>query len=499
MKIKLIILMLCLFFTLPARAISNTNTGIGIGRTDFCVLLSPLYRSKSLTAYISGINDNDTYIVSKINNKRVSAFWSSNNYIENLINGENLYVFSLILGGDIFVYDYFCDTLYFVNAFAKYLNNNPEVFLDEDTLHSKIQINKNETIDYNKYFNIDYDKFTISDKNLTDEEKKEYKKSNKDLYKKVTQIQKYLEKSRFVDSMEVDKDFLPIYLFMYQQSLQDGTYGNTLYALTRMKELNTNMHIFNDNTINYKLGLVYLIFAQYDKALEYLKEFANYAPQTEEQYLSHALMLSHFYLGNYSTAIFYANQIKNDSNFYVETLRIMSASYRKLNNTAKEKEYIAKLLKIKPSVELYLRYADLCTNKNEKLDLYYKARNLSNDDSTNINALIIKLEQEKIDNSTKNLQTFVEVPNWNKYYSSLRSISYSYNVYNLQDEFFKKANNCINRYRNTNLAKCYASIIKEYDDMVQLQQNEYNLQMQQRMQNDYIRELERIRYNMQKL
>ncbi len=493
MKIKLIILAICTLFSLPSFSAINENIGI------YIYSYYPPYiknYGESKTAVISGILDQG-YRVKEINNFPLKGNCNEVT-VNNLINGKDLYVFTLSYYGDIYVYDFFSDRTSIALLFGNYLNELPKQIFSANSVDAKMIENRKAQITYDNYYDIDYDNLAITDKKLTWGTKREYKKANENEYKKITEIKKHSKAKRYTDAIELDNDFIPIYLHMYQQSLEDHRYGTTLYALNRLKEINKTENLFNEKIINYKLGLLYLMFCQYDKALEYLREFAEYAPATDNQYLSLALSCSHFHSGNFSTSIFYAEHVKPDSKYYLEALDIIIKCYQKLNNNSKTKEYIIKMINVNPKEEFYIKYAETCTDKKEKLDWYYKARKLYY--SNTANSSIIKIEQEKIDNSIKNSKSFIEVPNWNKYYRMLRSMSYNNGyIYELQDEFFQKSNNCISRYKGTDLSKCFASLIKEYDDIIMVNQNEYNLNKQKQMQSDYIDELRRIRQNMDSL
>ena len=126
------------------------------------------------------------------------------------------------------------------------------------------------------------------------------------------------------------------------------------------------------------------------------------------------------------------------------------------------------------------------TNINDKLNIYYKARNYNTDSeySQKANEKIIEIEQEKINNSVKNYSQFIEVPDWRKYDSYLG--------YKYQDEFYKKSNDCIKRYKGNNLEKCFTSVINFYDDLLHLNQNETNLRQQEYFQDEYLYRLRRI-------
>lgn len=488
--IKGIILFICLFITLPSPAIDNNINGISIYRLNGVSWVVPDEDYINSTAIISGITD--AMDLSKINNERI--LFKSDEYIKNLINNRDYYVFSTSYYGDIYVYEFPCNGTLFYSLFAQYLNEQmPYQILTNEIPPEILQKNRNANTMYNKYFDINYDLFTIYNKNLTKDEEKQLKKLNKDEYKKITKIQKYLKKKRYANAIEIDKDFLPTYIFMYQTSLQDKNFGNSIYAMLKLKEINSTKQIFIEKIINYKLGMFYLIFAQLNEAYDYLKEFAELAPSTKDQYLSYALQLIHYYSNNYSTAIFYGNQVKPNSALYTDALSTILSSYQKLNNKTKEKEYTEKLLSITPSVSLYMDYAKFFTNKNDKLNIYYKARNINKSslDAMKANEKIIEIEQEKINNSVKNTSQFIEVPNWNKYKNSFD--------YKTQDEFFQKSNDCIKHYKGTNLEKCFASIITYYDDILHLNQYDDNLRQQNEFQDEYLYRLRQLEYEIRNL
>ena len=138
-------------------------------------------------------------------------------------------------------------------------------------------------------------------------------------------------------------------------------------------------------------------------------------------------------------------------------------------------------------------YAKFFTNKNDKLNIYYKARNINKSslDAMKANEKIIAIEQEKINNSVKHTSQIIEVPNWNKYKNSFD--------YKTQDEFFQKSNDCIKHYKGTNLEKCFASIITYYDDILHLNQYDDNLRQQNEFQDEYLYRLRQLEYEIRNL
>lgn len=448
----------------PVPEINNLINGIRIYRGLGVSWVTTTSEVDDSTAIISGISEG--LDLSKINNERI--LFKSDNYVRKLINNKEVYSFSTSYYGDIYVYEFPGFGTSFYSRFNKYipLENLPSELKENEISKDVLLVNRNKNILYDKYFFIDYDNFYIENKTFSDEEKNQIKKINKIEYEKITEIQKYLREKRYTSAIAIDKDFLPTYLFMYRDSLKNKYYGNMLYSLLKIKEINDNQKIFNEKVINYQIGLIYFIFYQVDKSYDYLKDYTTIAPKTENQYLSYILSLIHYYKENYSTAIFYGDQIKPDSELYPDALSMIITYYKELNNKQKEKEYIAKLLSVKPTIALYIAYADFFSNKNDKLNIYYKARNLdkSSQAAQEVNKKIIEIEQEKINNSVKNISKFIEVPNWNKYNSSLG--------YSSQDEFFQKSNDCIKRFKGNDLEKCFASIIKYYDDILQINRNE---------------------------
>ena len=464
----------------------NDKTGVVVDIGIFFGNLGVATKMDYSTAEISGIfprytlsnGYGDCCLITRINNES----FRSKSYadIANLINNKEIYSFSTVSYGDIYVYEFPSRGKEFYTNFYKNISIDevPSQIMKNDISDEILQINRKNEL-YDKYFDIDYDNFKISNKSFSSEEKKQLKKANKSEYEKISKMQKYLKNWQYEDAIALDKDFLPIYLFIYQNSLKSYKYGNTLFALKKLKEINGTQNIFNEKVIDYQIGLLYLIFSQYDQAYSYLKEFAGIAATTKNQYLSHALGMLHFKLGNYSTSIFYEDQVKSDSSWYTAALKNIITNYQKLNNKSKEKEYIAKLISVEPTVDLYLRYIEFFTNKNDKLQLYYKARGVAKNanEASNVNWEIIDIEQEKINNSVKNYSRFIEVPNWRKYNSHFS--------YSTQDEFFAKSNDCIKRYNGTNLEKCFTSIIKYYDDKLMINQNE-------QFKNQYIEKLREI-------
>jgi hypothetical protein len=166
----------------------------------------------------------------------------------------------------------------------------------------------------------------------------------------------------------------------------------------------------------------------------------------------------------------YARQVKSNDEMYVNAQEVLfRCLYRQKN--IKEAYIVAKrLIDIDSrNPKHYLRAVSCTTNNDEKLRYLYKARDLTNDSTAEleINSTIITLEHQKIVNAVKSSKKFIETPNWVEIISPVAS--YGNDMYWLerQDKFFKSTNDCIKNYTGSELSACFTSIVNKQNTLNQ--------------------------------
>jgi len=324
--------------------------------------------------------------------------------------------------------------------------------------------------EYKEFYIIYPDTLKVQYRGFNEAAVEKMKKPARAKYDNIRSIQKSIGACHYVDVLQKDESFLPVYLYMYNEGLKNKKYGNVRYALEKLEQINKETPVFNQNEINFRLGLIYYMYNQEDKAMEYLLPYAQFAPETPHQFLSFIMAQMHYNLGNTSTCIYYLNQIKSDSPYYTLGLTKAFFIYEKSGNKAKTREYLLKLNNIQPTFQIYQKLINLAYNNTEKLQFCYKARELYNDkqnaykDYVAVNKQIIQLEQAKIDAAARKIGAFSQRPVWAQYEEELSPILRS--TITQQDNFFKKANTCIKENSGSMLKSCFANLKSKENKLV---------------------------------
>ena len=356
---------------------------------------------------------------------------------------------------------------------------------------------------YLKFYKVNPYTFGIKLIELTDQQKKQLSNSDKDLYKKAVKVQKRIDKGQYWFAFNADDEYLPTYLAYYQAILKKNQTYLSPYCvvLAKLYRFNQEVNILNADELNYQMGVTSYTYGDYENAIKYLNQLpSEYIAQNEAiTFIKGDL---NYILGDYKSAVNFGKQIPENSLYYESALKLLGESYHRLKNYNEAYKYAEILVKKFPGYENYLIIAKSAPYDSQKLEYYYKARNIlfqsykNNQKITAVNDMIAELEQKKINNAVKNLKNFVKTPNWKEIYNGIYGSTDPRIISARQDNFFKLANNCISRYSGDNLIKCFNSIVEEEEKLNADIKYEYydnlNHSRQQMLQYDLIRHQEEM-------
>ena len=337
---------------------------------------------------------------------------------------------------------------------------------------------------YVKYYYIDLGNLTFIYKPLDKKEIKKLSPNERKIYKKIARIQKYILRRDFDRAFNEQRNFLPTYVqyFKILEAKQD--YRNAAMIMEKIISLNNTDMTLDGNILNYKLGLLYYMNEEYDKALKKLTPYADrYVDSDSYNYI---MSYIHYNLGNYSSGIYYAKKVLNSKEYNEWGKELLYFSYLQLGNKLEARKYALELCKIKPSAPNFVRLAELTDNTQEKLTYLYKARRAAIE-QRDISYLIMadgdisKIEQNKINLAMKKTSGYVEKPDWQQIENEISSMDTTINVSNRQYEFFKSTNNCISKYSGNNLTKCFESVNRKQEKLTQDLKIAYQREYEQRV------------------
>ena len=358
---------------------------------------------------------------------------------------------------------------------------------------------------YIQFYDIDTTALTAKYNPLSYEKEKSLTGALKDTYKKVKKIEKHISEGNYEKAVKEDSNFLPTHIKYLNYYLSKNNFHSAMNEMINIKRLNSIDRILDDNIVSYKLGMLYYLNKNYSAALSYLSNFTD-AHNPSEENLWFALGDIYFNLNNYEASSDFAKRIPSNSINYLPAQEILYNDYYAMNNISEANNCAKILVQREPAAKNYARLAETMQNdNNNKLNSYYQARNMALDENdlttlARADAGIAILEQEKIDNATKNLTGFVEKPDWQKISNQISAITEPLELSNRQANFFKSTNYCIQKFNNQDLIKCFEYINKEeakisnekltqYQQEYEAQQREYDLM---RRQQEF---LERTYYN----
>lgn len=315
-------------------------------------------------------------------------------------------------------------------------------------------------------------------KTLTKEEKKNYK-----LVKK---IQKLILEEKWGEVFSKYPDFFPAYIQYYDYYHSKNDYKKALPVLVKVNEMNKKYQVLEQNSLDYNLAVLYFYNSQYATALSYFKKLE---PVQDESIIS-AIADCYYYTGSYYTAINYLKKLKVLDYHNKETLY---ACYYVLHNKSEANKYAHELLNEIYSYSNLLKVIKTTSDNSAKLSYAYKARGLTSVDEEilEVNKIISELEQAKLNKKAAGMSQFVKIPQWSEIVRQLPKNIEAVEISTKQDEFFKNANLYFSRYKGAQLTNAFNSLNQDFNNYIQLKQNEYYQQKQLEAQKAIIEEQQR--------
>lgn len=369
-----------------------------------------------------------------------------------------------------------------------------EIFTASNSVYSSeygINIQKNILKDpYLRFYQVDSKNIKAGFNILSNKEEKEFLKTltkdEKKDYKQVKKIQKLILGNEWDEVFSKYPDYFPAYIQYYDYWHVKNNYQKALPLLEKINKMNVKYQVIEQKALDYNLAVLYFYNAQYSKALSYFKKLDV---SSDESIIS-AIADCYYYTGNYNAAIEYLKKLKT---LDYHNKEILFGCYYSTNNLAVANKYAKELLNEVYNYSNLLKVVLTTSNPSSKLSYAYQARNLVAEDNKilEINSIISKLEQDKLNQRVKGLAQFVKVPSWNSILKQIPTTVEPVEISAKQDEFFKEANSYLDRYKGNQLTNAFNSLNQDLTNYIQLKQNEFYQQKQLEAQNKLIEEQKR--------
>lgn len=351
--------------------------------------------------------------------------------------------------------------------------------------------------EYLEFYSIDKNNINMSFIALPDEQDRKFMKTlnntEKENYKYVKKIQKMISKGNWGEVLYKYPDYFPAYVQYYNYCMNQNNFKEALRILIRIQQMDKYAQIFNEDLMNYSIGVLYYNTANYNKALEYFRAYEN----TGQDYIYSSMANCYFYLGNYSKALEYKKKMKKPA--YMDK-ELMYSAYIKQNDIVSANKMALELLDEKYGFTNLMRLEATSQNDEMKLSYAYTARNTAATEAQidEVNEIIANLEQKKLDKKTSKITQFVKIPKWNDIKKNFPQNVTSTEISAKQDEFFRTANLYLEHYKGQDLVNAFNSLDQDFSNYIQIKQTQYYkekeleaqaaLLLEQQMRNDYLRQ-----------
>lgn len=364
--------------------------------------------------------------------------------------------------------------------------------------------------DFTKYYKIN-DKFEITYIPLTKNNEKSINKEDKKFYKTIQKNEKYVSKNQLEKADRYCENFIPnkVRLTNYYQGKLD--YKKALEECLSLKNLD-KVNFIPEYLLDQKLAILYARCGEYSTSNKILLPYINSKDKKQVSLANYQIGENYFYIQDYKTAVLYLKKVISSDFNYVQAQEFLYSSYLHIKDN-KSAYTVAKNLinRVPNNPENYMKLAFVTTNKLEKLNNYYKAKQLYFAQNylpaiVEVNKLIVPIEQAKIDEAFKKLSLYCKKPDWLKIKAKNSNLLVDDILYwdRRQDDFFEATNNCISKYYGKNLVACFNDInsnqqvldkelAEESARRIEIKQREEQNQLL-RQQNALIQEQNRIQY-----
>ena len=350
----------------------------------------------------------------------------------------------------------------------------------------------NQTMPYSnylKFYNIDNNNLNLTFKKLSQEDEKAFTKKltkeEKQDYKYTKKVQQLIDAGAWGEALYKYPNFYPALVQYYNHCKTKNLYEEALRMMDKIRMADRNYQIFSSKIINKELSSLYTKNNQYQKALEIYKLYEN--TYNDDIYFS--IADCYYELGQYQDAFKYINKVRNKK---YDTKELLFKLYSATDNTDKAYRIALELNNEKYSVENLIRLQKTSQNNIDRLKYAYQIRSTSTNepDRQMYNEIIIKLEQNKINENLSKSKMYVTPPEWTSFMNQLPENISVDELYRKQDEFFERINNSILRRNNTQqLMNDFNVINNDYMNYVLTKKEQYYKEKQAEAE-QYMREMQ---------
>ena len=313
-----------------------------------------------------------------------------------------------------------------------------------------------------KYYKVS--NFQVSFSNLTKNEEKMLDRQDKKIYKKLVKNEKYIKKAEFEKSEKLFPNFVPNLIRYINYYSLNGNYVQALEYAFKLKETGDNKLIPLYMT-DYKIGILYARMGDYQSSNKVLIPYTSKATPVKND-SAYQVCENYYFMNDYKNAMIYAKKVPAQSEFFVQAQDILYGCYIAQKDMANAYKTASLLIKRMPkNPDNYMKLAGATSNNQEKLNSYYKAKELyygmNNTVMINkINGLAYPLEQKKIDNAYKQITNYCKKPDWTAIRTRNKGLLDNDIIYwdKRQTDFFENANECISKYKGNNLTACFSDL-----------------------------------------
>ncbi len=313
-----------------------------------------------------------------------------------------------------------------------------------------------------KYYKVS--NFQVSFSNLTKNEEKLLDRQEKKIYKKLVKNEKYIKKAEFEKSEKLFPNFVPNLIRYINYYSLNGNYVQALEYAFKLKETGDNKLIPLYMT-DYKIGILYARMGDYQSSNKVLIPYTSKATPVKDS-TAYQVCENYYFMNDYKNAMIYAKKVPAQSEFFVQAQDILYGCYIAQKDMANAYKTASLLIKRMPkNPDNYMKLAGATSNNQEKLNNYYKAKELyygmNNTVMINkINGLAYPLEQKKIDNAYKQITNYCKKPDWTAIRARNKGLLDNDIIYwdKRQTDFFENANECISKYKGNNLTACFSDL-----------------------------------------
>ena len=320
---------------------------------------------------------------------------------------------------------------------------------------------------------------------------------NKDsFYKKILKNENYMNKGKYNKAEKLLPDFIPNIARFINVYSDNKDFHRALEYAKKLEELDKS-NLFPKYAKDYRIGILYSQTGDYLHSNSYLYPYVKTNSMAAFQ-----IAQNYYYMQDLKTAETYAEKISADSGAYFSAQELLYTINSVTKNPQKAYRAARNLIKLDAgNPENYIKIATVTTNNAEKLINYYRAKQIYTSQNllnmvAKVNTMIAPLEQSKIDAAYKKITTYCKKPDWFKIKEKYADLLANDTVYwdSRQSEFFDAANDCINKYKDSNLAACFNDLNNTQDklNIALVEENSRRIEAAQRA--EQIRQL--VRQNM---